>query len=119
MLSLQIFEKVYVHPIQTGLRPGEPLGRFLNRFTGKNQVLFHKSKHPIYKNIPHTRWEVYKKYPPYTLGSTSNHDHENCPFSVKPLVTLTYCNSLISSVTNEFYFGILMNETGYESLIDQ
>ena len=88
----------------------EPEGLFLSYFTGKKQFLFHELK-LFYHGIQYTR-----KYHPYTLGSTSN--HENCPFSVKPLITLTCRNSLINPVTYKFYFGILMrvaNETGCES----
>ena len=88
--------------------------RFLNRFDSKNEVLFYESKlfrHSIWysKNTSHPRWEVRQII-------------KNALFSVRPLIILTYRNSLINPVTNKFYFGILIrvaNETGCESLIDQ
>ena len=85
------------------------MGDFLNRFTGKNQFLFHESK-LFYDSIQYT-----KKYPLSTLGSKSN--HENCPFfSVKPLITLTCRNSLTNVVSNKFYFGILIRVTNEEAV---
>ena len=80
------------------------MGRFLIRFTSKNQFLFHESK-LFYRGIQypqkplHPHWEVHQIV---KIG----------PFSVKPLITLT----------NKFYFGVLIraaSETGCESLIDQ
>ena len=90
------------------------MGRFLNRFTGKNQFLFHESKlfyHGIQysKQHPSPRWEVHQIM-------------KIALSSVKPFTTLTCRNSLINPVTNKFYFEILIrvaNETGCESLTDQ
>ena len=92
----------------------QKMGAFLNRFTGKNQFLFHESKlfyHSIQypKNRPRPRWEV-RQIMKIAL------------FSVKLLINLTCRKSLINPVTNKFYFGILIrvaNETGCEGLIDQ
>ena len=91
------------------------IGRFLNRFTSKNQFLFHESK-SFYDCIQYTK---NTPPPPSTLGSTSN--HENCSFLAKSLITLTCRNFLINPVTNKFYFGILItvtSETGCENLIE-
>ena len=90
------------------------MGRFLNRFTGKNQFLFLESKlfyHGIQypKNTPNPRWEV-------------SQIMKIAPSWVKPLITSTCRYSFINPVTNNFYFGILIrvaHETGCESLIDQ
>ena len=75
------------------------MGRFLNRFTGENQLLFPESKlfyHGIQypKNTPRPSWEV-RQIMKIAL------------YSVKALITLTCRNSLISLVINKFYFGIL------------
>ena len=54
------------------------MGRFVNRFIGKNQFLFHESK-LVHQSVPYPQ-----KYPPFTLRSTSN--HENLPpFRSNPL----------------------------------
>ena len=48
------------------------MGKFLNRFIGMNQFLFHESE-LFYHNI-----QSPKEYPTSTLGGLSNHG--NCPF---------------------------------------
>ena len=50
----------------------QKMGRFLNRFTGKNQFLFHESK-LLYQSNHYS-----KNYHPSTLGSMT--DQENCHF---------------------------------------
>ena len=63
----------------------------------------------IQKNIFHPRSEVYQIM-------------KIAIFTVKPLMTLTYHNSLINPVADKFYLGLLIrvaNETSCESLIDQ
>ena len=86
------------------------MGRFLNCFTGKNQLLFRESKlfyHGIQylKNTLHPRWEVRQILKiALFFGQT--------PYN------FNLCNCLINPVTNKFYFGILVrvaNETGCES----
>ena len=76
------------------------MGRFLDCFTGKNQLLFHESKlfhHSIQylKITVHPRWEV-RQIMKIVI------------FSVKPLITSTCRNSLIYLETIKFYFGILI-----------
>ena len=71
---------------------GKKRGRFLNHFTGKNQILFHESKllyHGIQYPKKYLRWEVHQ-----IMKITH--------FSVKPIITLTCRHSLIDPVTNKF-----------------
>ena len=90
------------------------MGSFLNRFTGKTSFYFMNRNYFIMassvQKYPHPRWEVRQIM-------------KIAPFSVKPLITVTFRDSLINPVTNKFYFVIfkmrVANETGCESLIYQ
>ena len=93
---------------------GQNWGVFSIVLPVRNQFLLYESKLfcqsiRYSNNTIHPRWDV---------SQIMKIGH----FSVKPLLNLTCCNSLISLVTYKVYFEMLArvaNETGSESLIDQ